>query len=106
MEVPAGQFRAKCLSLMDRVARTREAIVITKRGRPIAKLVPADETQRRPPFYGYMAGKGEIRGDIMNVPMPKPAAWTGKEDSLYDGLPTSKTKNGHVAEPRRRAKRK
>lgn len=91
---------------MDRVARTREAIVITKRGRPIAKLVPADAAQQRPPFYGYMAGRGEIRGDIVKVRVPTPAASTGKEDALYRGLPKSKAKNNRVAEPRRRRKRK
>jgi prevent-host-death family protein len=40
--VPATEFKAKCLELMDRVAEGRETYVITKRGRPVAKLVTAD----------------------------------------------------------------
>ena len=67
MEIPAGEFKAKCLQLMDRVARSRKPIVITKRGKPVAKLVPPDELEPRPPLFGYMAGTAEIRGDIVNT---------------------------------------
>lgn len=104
MEVPAGKFRAKCHALMERVARTREAIVITKRGRPVAKLVPAENQEQRPPFFGYMAGKGEIRGDIMRVRVPEPAASSGEEDSLYDGLPTRSGNRVAESRPSRRKK--
>lgn len=41
--IPAGEFKAKCLELLDRVARERSAYVVTKRGRPVAKVVPFDE---------------------------------------------------------------
>jgi len=41
-EVPAASFKANCLRLMDEVARKRTPIVITKRGKPVAKLVPID----------------------------------------------------------------
>jgi prevent-host-death family protein len=37
--VPAGRFKAECLALLDDVARTGEEIVVTKRGRPIARVV-------------------------------------------------------------------
>jgi prevent-host-death family protein len=86
MDIPAGEFKAKCLKLMDEVARRRQPIVITKRGRPVAKLVPADEPPTRTPLFGYMAGTAEIRGDILSTP---PVAWsalTGAEDPLYAGL--------------------
>ena len=36
----AGQFKDRCLRTLDEVARTKSAVVITKRGRPVAKLVP------------------------------------------------------------------
>ena len=36
----AGKFKDRCLSVLDDVQRTKSAVVITKRGRPIAKLVP------------------------------------------------------------------
>ena len=40
--VKASEFKAKCLAMLDEVARTRREIVVTKHGRPIAKLVPLD----------------------------------------------------------------
>lgn len=86
VEIPAGEFKAKCLKLMDTVSRKREAIVITKRGRPVAKLVPVDEPGKPKPLFGYMAGMAEIRGDIVHAAEPVWAASRGVEDRLYDGL--------------------
>jgi len=37
--IPAGRFKAQCLSLLDRVARTHEELIVTKRGRPVARVV-------------------------------------------------------------------
>jgi prevent-host-death family protein len=45
--VPAGEFKAKCLALLDEVDATGETLIITKRGRPVAKLVPAHDRQPR-----------------------------------------------------------
>jgi prevent-host-death family protein len=42
-EVPAGEFKAKCLALLDQVAVTRQEIVVTKRGRAVARLVPIEK---------------------------------------------------------------
>jgi len=61
--VAATEFKARCLELMDRVAEGRETYVITKRGRPVAKLVPADP-HRTSSLFGCMAGQMEIVGDI------------------------------------------
>ena len=41
--IPAGEFKAHCLKLMDEVQAQRKSIIITKRGKPIAKLVPYDD---------------------------------------------------------------
>lgn len=69
MRVSAERFRARCLELVDRVSRTREPIVITRRGRPVAKLVPADGPPKHAPLFGYMAmaGSVKIRGDIVDT---------------------------------------
>ena len=40
-QMPAGEFKARCLKVMDQVHKTREPVVITKHGKPVAKLVPA-----------------------------------------------------------------
>jgi prevent-host-death family protein len=45
--VPAGEFKAKCLALLDEVAATGEVLIVTKRGRAVAKVSPAaDEAPR------------------------------------------------------------
>ncbi len=105
MDMPAGEFKAKCLQLMDRVARTREPIVITKRGRPVAKLVPADDAQPQVPLFGYMAGSAEIRGDIVRTPDLDWSAMSGDEDDLYAALGTP-TPPSELREPPRRYRRK
>jgi len=46
--IAAGEFKAKCLELLDRVARDGDAIVVTKRGRPVAKVVPVEPRAQRP----------------------------------------------------------
>ena len=44
--IPAGEFKAKCLKLMDEVNETGATIVITKRGRPVSRLVPVEREGR------------------------------------------------------------
>lgn len=44
--IAAGEFKATCLKLMDRVAETGEPIEVTKRGKPLVRLVPAAKTAR------------------------------------------------------------
>jgi prevent-host-death family protein len=61
--VASGEFKTKCLSLLDEVQSTRKSIVITKRGRPVARLVPIDE-EIEEPLFGRMRGTISIRGDI------------------------------------------
>jgi prevent-host-death family protein len=57
MFVPAGKFKATCLDLMDRVASTGEEIVITKHGKPVAKLVAAQRARKAPrSVHGCMRG--------------------------------------------------
>ncbi len=41
--IPAGQFKAKCLALLDEVRDQQEEIIVTKRGKPVAKLVPIEK---------------------------------------------------------------
>lgn len=62
--VPASRFKARCLALMDEVQRTRSEITITKRGVPVAKLVPAPVRGKRKSIIGCMKGTFVIRGDI------------------------------------------
>jgi antitoxin (DNA-binding transcriptional repressor) of toxin-antitoxin stability system len=63
-KVAAGLFKIHCLSLMDEVQAKRETLVITKRGKAVAKLVPVGAEKDE--IYGFLAGKGAIRGDIVS----------------------------------------
>ena len=58
----ASEFKARCLKVLEEVRSRRESVLITKKGRPLARLVPADE----PPsdVFGSLAGVIEITGDI------------------------------------------
>lgn len=64
MEIPAGEFKARCLQLMDEVEETGREIVITKRGRAVAKLVPVSEASARDVF-GCMRGTVTVVGDLV-----------------------------------------
>lgn len=64
MEISAGEFKAKCLKLMDEVANSHEKVVITKRGKPVAMLVPV-EPEVAKPLFGYMAGTVTVHGDLI-----------------------------------------
>jgi prevent-host-death family protein len=70
--MPAGQFKSQCLKLMDTVQKTRRPITITKRGKPVAKLVPVEEENRE--WLGRLKGKMRIVGDIES-PIYPPEAW-------------------------------
>ena len=67
-KMPAGQFKAHCLRVMDDVRARRQPVVITKKGVPVAKLVPAEETLLG--VFGCMAGTAEITGDIEGPVVP------------------------------------
>ena len=71
--IAAGEFKARCLSLMDDVQRTRRTVVITKRGKPVAQLVPVPAA--KDDFIGRLKGKIRIVGDIESPVVP-PETWT------------------------------
>lgn len=63
MKIPAGEFKTHCLQLMDKVKLQREEIVITKHGKPVAKLVPVDEHSL--PVLGFLKNTVNIQADIV-----------------------------------------
>ena len=70
MVVAAGVFKARCLELMDRVDGTREEVTITKRGRPVARLVPIG-SEAKGAGFGARAGSASIIGDLI-APIDEP----------------------------------
>jgi prevent-host-death family protein len=66
----AGEFKAKCLQVMEQVAATGEPVVVTKRGKPVAQLGPVS---RRPKtLRGFLKGQVKSGRDIIN---PIDARW-------------------------------
>lgn len=64
--IAISKFKATCLALLDRVKKTGEPLVITKRGEPIAQVVPpAPPEAPKEDTFGCMAGTFEIVGDIV-----------------------------------------
>jgi len=71
-KMAAGAFKVHCLAVMDEVQSKREAVLITKRGKPVAKLVPADK--ETDDIFGFLAGKGRVSGDVVS-PVFSPEEW-------------------------------
>ncbi len=91
MNINAAEFKAKCLKLIDEVAATHEPLVITKRGKPVVRVVPIVEEVPKS-LFGYMKGTVTIHGNII---APLDEVWSaesGDEDRLYAGLHPRKGK--------------
>lgn len=71
-KMAAGVFKANCLAVMDEVQAKRETVVITKHGKPVAKLVPVDS--QVDDIFGFLHGKGKIIGDVVS-PALTPEEW-------------------------------
>lgn len=67
-KISAAEFKARCLRIMDDVQATRETIVITKKGRPVARLVPVEAPSED--FLGRLTGLIQISGDIESPAEP------------------------------------
>ena len=63
-KMAAAWFKAHCFAVLDEVQAKRQTIVITKRGKPVAKLVPV--TGRKDDIFGFFAGKAKITGDVVS----------------------------------------
>jgi prevent-host-death family protein len=68
----AGAFKVHCLKVMDEVQSKRQAVLITKRGKPVAKLVPVEK--EKDDIFGFYKGKIKINGDVVS-PAFSPEEW-------------------------------
>ena len=68
--VKASEFKTECLNLVDEVLKSGDDIVITRNGRPVAKLTPYRERLKTP--FGRDRGRIKVLGDIVS---PMPAEW-------------------------------
>jgi prevent-host-death family protein len=77
--IKVSEFRTKCFVILDRVARTGDEVVITKNGKPVAKLVPHRAARRktgRPKAQGLLKDRLFITGDIIS---PIYDAWDARK---------------------------
>lgn len=64
-EMAISRFKATCLSVLERVKRTRKAVLITRFGEPVAEVVPPSQPPRPERWIGSMSASGRIVGDIV-----------------------------------------
>ena len=69
----AGAFKAKCLQVMDEVQAKRTSVLITKRGRPVARLVPVEGEQSD--IFTYMKGMVTAIDGEIDVPIIPQSDW-------------------------------
>jgi prevent-host-death family protein len=83
MEMNATAFKARCLEIMDRVSKTREEVIITKRGRPVARILPVVVTEEAP-LFGSMKGMFQFKDKDLLMPSSTISSWTVLEDNSDD----------------------
>jgi len=67
--VPISKFKATCLALLDRVKRTGQTIIITRKGQPIAQVMPPPVPEKPESWLGCFQASGRILGDIVGPAM-------------------------------------
>jgi prevent-host-death family protein len=70
--IPASKFKDHCFALLDEVQARHQAVVITKRGKPVAKLVPVEKA--KDDIFGFYKGEITILGDVVS-PAFTPEEW-------------------------------
>jgi prevent-host-death family protein len=63
--VSVSKFKATCLEILRRVKESGQPVVVTKRGEPIAQVIPPPLPERTTSWVGSMAGTGQVLGDIV-----------------------------------------
>ena len=59
--IAAGEFKAKCLAILDEVSMTEQSLIVTKRGKPVAKIIPCEES---PSLIGSILYEGDLISPI------------------------------------------
>ncbi len=79
--IAAGEFKAVCLELMDKVKERHAEYIVTKRGKPVARLGPVDSVSPSP--FGFLSGTVLDSSDIVK---PDFESWTeAASDPLAGG---------------------
>ena len=65
-QIAVSKFKATCLSVLERVRKTRQPVLVTRFGKPVAEVVPPSAPDRPKGWLGALAGTGRIVGDIVS----------------------------------------
>ena len=66
-EIPISRFKATCLGVLEQVRKTRQPVLVTRFGKPVAEIVPPPPNPSKKQALGFMAGRVEVRGDIVHA---------------------------------------
>jgi prevent-host-death family protein len=85
--IPAGEFKAKCLAIMDEVQAGGKPVLITKRGKPVVRLMPLESALEREsrPIFGAWRGRLQIVDDIVTS-QHSDEEWEGMLDEKFADL--------------------
>lgn len=70
-EVTISKFKATCLAILARVKRTGRPILVTRKGEPIAQIVPPPPPKKPASWLGSFSNTGKITGDIVSPVVPE-----------------------------------
>ena len=65
--IPISKFKATCTAVIERVEASQSPIIITRRGKPVAEIVPHAPAARIAKRLGYMAGTARVLGELVDV---------------------------------------
>ncbi len=69
-----SKFKAQCLAVLERVGKTGRPLLVTKRGKPVAQIMPPPKPQKTRATFGYAKGTIKIIGDVVG-PVTDPSDW-------------------------------
>jgi prevent-host-death family protein len=88
--VPVSKFKATCLALLERVRRTGQPILVTRRRVPIAQVIPPPPGERPESWLGSLKGTGRITGDILSPAL---------EENVWEALDSDRSRRGSCWTP-------
>jgi prevent-host-death family protein len=77
--IPISKFKATCLAVLQKVHATGEPVLVTRRGQPIAEVIPPSRPAQGDRPLGVLAGRGRIEGEILS-PASEPEEWEALRD--------------------------
>ncbi|HYK87474.1 MAG TPA: type II toxin-antitoxin system Phd/YefM family antitoxin [Acidobacteriota bacterium] len=73
-QIAISKFKATCLAVLERVRRTGQPVLVTRRGEPIARVIPPAACERLQSWLGCMSGRARIAGDLV-TPASEESDW-------------------------------